>query len=195
MGGYGSGGWNRKERLTTGDTLRLDVNSLNKFGALASGFYCSWTWTRGVKQIGDINISATEDSIILLYSSRIGNAEWTEHHERVQVSWEPCRFGGRRPYFHCPECSQRVLHLFGFGRYLCRRCHDLTYRSQQEPAYGRHMMRAQKIRETLGGSPNLSKAFPTKPKGMHWDTYSRLRGQAKQAEEQYCRILEAKLGI
>lgn len=195
MGGFGSGGWNRTGRLTTAATFRLDVNSLNKSGALIPGSYCNSTWTRGAEQVGDINISATGDGVTLLYRSRIGNGEWTDHRERVPVSWEPCRFGGKRPFFHCPNCTQRVLQLFGIGRYLCRHCHKLTYRSQREPAYGRYIMRAQKIRETLGGSANLSEAFPMKPKGMHWDTYSRLRVHAKQAEEQYCMSMVAKLGL
>ena len=113
MGGYGSGGWNRTGRLTTSDALRLDVNSLNRSGALVPGRYSTSTWTRGAEPIGAINISAAEDSITLVYRSRTGDQDWADHRERVRVSWEPGGFGGQRPFFHCPDCTRRVLHLYG----------------------------------------------------------------------------------
>jgi hypothetical protein len=34
----------------------------------------------------------------------------------------------------------------------------------------------------LGGSPNISDKFPDKPKGMHWQTYQRLRRAHDVAE-------------
>jgi len=37
------------------------------------------------------------------------------------------------------------------------------------------LIKAQKIREQLGGSPSMFDEFPPKPKGMHWKRYERLR--------------------
>jgi hypothetical protein len=37
----------------------------------------------------------------------------------------------------------------------------------------RALRRAQEIREKLGGSANMTRPFPEKPKGMHWETYDR----------------------
>ena len=42
--------------------------------------------------------------------------------------------------------------------------------------------RAQNIRERLGGSANMTKPFPEKPKGMHHETYWRLREEHDEAE-------------
>ena len=56
----------------------------------------------------------------------------------VRVAWTPCHFGGRRPWFLClgRGCGRRVAKLClplrgGASYYLCRHCHDLTYRSRQ----------------------------------------------------------------
>ena len=173
MGGFGSGGWNRTGRLTTSDALRLDVNSLNKTGALVPGRESTSTWTRDGETIGAINICAAHDGITLVYRSRTGDQGWTDHRERVRVSWEPGGFGGQRPFFHCPDCTRRVLHLYGLGRYLCRHCHRLCYPSQRECDSDRAQRRANRIRVELGGEPGWQN-IPSRPKGMHRRTYDRL---------------------
>ena len=79
MGGFGSGGWNRTGLPTTAEALRLDVNSLNKSGALHPGCHSTSSWARGEEQIGNISISAAEDSVTLIYRSRIGDGDWADH--------------------------------------------------------------------------------------------------------------------
>ena len=181
MGGYGSGGWNARGRGTTADAWRLDVNGLNKAGALVPGWYGGWQWTRDGEQVANIRIRAMEGSVALVYRSRVNGGEWTEHDEHVAVSWEPCRFGGRRPFFHCPHCSRRVLQLYGVGRYLCRTCQNLSYTSQREQPQDRAFRRADGIRVRLGGQPGIANPFPEKPKYMHWRTYERLEREADEA--------------
>ncbi len=173
MGGLGSGGWNRTGRPTTAAASRLDVNNLNKSGGLKAGAYSKLTWSRDTEPVGNINTLASEDSVTLIYSSRIGDGEWTDHRERVAISWEPCRFGGHRPFFHCPDCTRRVLYLYGFRRYLCRRCHRLSYPSQRERENDRAQRKANRIRVWLGGEPGWQN-IPPRPKGMHRRTYDRL---------------------
>ena len=47
------------------------------------------------------------------------------------------------------------------------------------------------LRERLGGSANMMKPFPEKPKGMHWKTYERLWWEHHEAEmEQLARMRE-----
>jgi hypothetical protein len=173
MGGFGSGGWNRTGRFTTSDALRLDVNSLNKSGVLAPGRCSTSTWTQDGETIGNVKIRATDAGVILLYRSRKRDEDWGDHRDRVRVSWEPGRFGGQRPYFHCPDCARRVLHLYGFSRYLCRHCHGLCYPSQRERDSDRAQRRANRIRVELGGEPGWHN-IPSRPKGMHRRTYDRL---------------------
>jgi hypothetical protein len=53
----------------------------------------------------------------------------------------------------------------------------------------RALRRAQTIRERLGGSANMTKPFPERPKGIHHVTYWRLREEHNEAEmEQLSRI-------
>ena len=46
----------------------------------------------------------------------------------------------------------------------------------------RALRRAQKIRERLGGSANMTESFPVKPKGMRHSTYMRLFWEHHEAE-------------
>ena len=104
------------------------------------------------------------------------------------IEWTPCNFGGERPWFVCPEvsCGRRVAVLYGPGKYfLCRHCYDLRYESQRKGKADRALRRAQKIRQRLGGSANMTQPFPEKPKGMHHDTYMRLYWEHHEAEVEH----------
>ena len=65
--------------------------------------------------------------------------------------------------------------MVGNGRFLCRRCWRLGYRSQLETPLGRTTSRMQKIRTRLGGSANLLEPFPLRPRYMHHRRYQKLR--------------------
>jgi hypothetical protein len=120
---------------------------------------------------------------------RIAGGEWEDVAETVRIVREPCRFGGSRPYFICPgvvngiACGRRVTKLHGPGRYfLCRHCYRLAHASQSESGWDRAVRRANKIRQSLGGDPDIAAPFPKKPKGMWRQTYQQLREQAFEAK-------------
>jgi hypothetical protein len=46
------------------------------------------------------------------------------------------------------------------------------------------LLRAQRIRQRVGGSPNMLEDFPPKPKGMHWRQYG-MRDVHDRASNQY----------
>jgi hypothetical protein len=109
--------------------------------------------------------------------------------ETVRIVRVPCRFGGSRPYFICPgvvhgiTCGRRVVKLHGTGRYfLCRHCYRLAYASQSEGTRDRAIRRARKIRESLGGDPNITAPFPKKPPRMRRSKYERRKNKAFDAE-------------
>jgi hypothetical protein len=46
------------------------------------------------------------------------------------------------------------------------------------------LLKAQKIRERLGGNASMLYDLPYKPKGMHWRTYDRLQRRYEAADSQ-----------
>jgi 5-methylcytosine-specific restriction endonuclease McrA len=147
-------------------------------------------WSRAGRETGSIRSAVIgnekPEKVILTYHHRSGpGEEWQDVQQPVSLSWTACNFGGERPWFVCPgaACGRKVAILYGPGRYfLCRHCCDLTYESQRENEMHRALRRAQIIRKRLGGSANMTKPFPEKPKGMHHETYWRLREEHDEAE-------------
>jgi hypothetical protein len=107
----------------------------------------------------------------------------------LQIVWTPCHLGGSRAWFLCPSqkgrsCGRRAAILYlAIDVFCCRYCLNLKYLSQSESPRLRGVARAQKVRMRLGGTGNLTEPFPTKPPGMHWKTYQRLKAKALAREE------------
>jgi hypothetical protein len=191
MGGVGSGNWYRfDKKTTTGECHSVDVRYLHREGLLTPGRRFSLRWSRAERETGSIRgvVDGTEppERVILTYRHRRSpSGEWEDVREPVRLSWTACNFGGKRPWFICPGagCGRRVALLYGSGKYfLCRHCYDLVYQSQRENEMHRALRKAQSIRERLGGSANMTKPFPEKPKGMHHETYWQLREEHDEAE-------------
>jgi hypothetical protein len=193
MGGAGSGNWYRfDKKTTTSECSSVDVRYLHRNGLLKAGGRFSLRWSRGEHETGSIggsvegHLRSRPERVILRYRFRSGwEGEWEDVWEPVSLEWTACNFGGARPWFVCPgaECGRRVAILYGPGRYfLCRHCYGVVYDSQRENGMNRALRRAQAIRERLGGSANMTKPFPEKPKGMHWRTYERLWWEHHEAD-------------
>ena len=189
MGGFGSGRPSGTGRDKVEACRSIDVNRLHKMGCLRDGWAVGWRWMSDGEKVASINLRADADRLHLSYCVRIGGGEWEGVVETVGIVHAPCRFGGMRPYFICPgvvngvACGRRVAKLHCAARYfLCRHCCRLAHASQSEGARDSALRRANKIRQRLGGEPDLVAPFPPKPRGMWRRTYVRLRDQAFAAE-------------
>lgn len=129
-------------------------------------------------------ISLRKEGILLMRSNRWptiyrygeGVLYIDSHDQSVRIEATSCHFGGHRYWFLCPECSKRIAVIYELnGQYLCRHCHSLPYLSQQVAEDERLRFKARKIRDRLGATHNLFVPITTRPKGMHWNTYYRLR--------------------
>jgi hypothetical protein len=115
--------------------------------------------------------------------------------QTLAVAWVPWHFGGTRPFFVC-KCGRRVLQLFrpGNNSWRCRQCYDLTYATRQVGLRHRMILKGVKVRERLGSHDlGIANPFPTKPKGMHWQRYERLRARHDQALEQSLALLKFQI--
>jgi hypothetical protein len=191
LGGVGSGNWHRfGKKTTTGEYQGVDVRYLHREGLLKPTRWFTLRWSRAGRETDSISgaVIGNEEPerLILTYRHRSAQRdEWEDVQEPVSLDWTACNFGGERPWFVCPGagCGRRVAVLYRIGRYfLCRCCYDLVYESQRENGMHRALRRAQAIRERLGGSTNMTKPFPERPKGMHHETYWRLREEHDEAQ-------------
>jgi hypothetical protein len=98
----------------------------------------------------------------------------------------PCRFGGLRWWWRCPETDGRCAKLFlpnGGRRFLSRGAYGLVYSSQSEDAIMRAHRRAARVHGRLGSDERLACApAPPRPRGMRRVTYERLVAQLDEAE-------------
>jgi hypothetical protein len=190
MGGFGSTRWAWTSTKDTVEGSRfLDINRLNRAGCLRPGYAGGWEWTRDGERVASIWFRRDSDRLVLSYRVRPHGGEWQDVEQRTQIVWRPCRLGGARPYFVCPgivngiACGRRVAKLYGAGTYfLCRHCYRLAYASQREDRYDRALRRSNNIRMRLGGEPGMASALPSRPKGMHHETYERLKSAALNTE-------------
>ena len=174
MGGYHRG--RRGGRDVTEDYRQLDVRQLHRAGVLQPWHFARWCWYRGGEERASVVIEAREANIRLRYSA-LDQGERKEYDYLVPLSWTRCNYGGERPWFLCPSCGRRVAKLYGGAVFACRRCYGLAYRVQRETEDSRAIRKADKIRRRLGWEPGIFNGSGTKPLGMHWRTYWRLRAE------------------
>lgn len=130
---------------------------------LKAGYQLTWTWSNG----SNIGISVRNGYIDLQYSVDGGTANICP----VYLDYTDCNYGGQRPWFLCPICGGRNAKLFmRNGRFSCRSCHKLVYRTQVLDTMGRNQRAYSRLQSKLNDGD-------MKPKGMHWRTYERLQGR------------------
>lgn len=139
MGGYGSTRWERHTKKHTVDnSFKISITSIMKAipkRALAdrTNHGAQLVWYRGARREGDIYFYLIwKDDNPRLYLQYSVNKQPTQYPVKLETT--ECNFGGRRYWFTCPACDNRVGCLYlspTATRFYCRKCHDLTYESAQ----------------------------------------------------------------
>ena len=180
------GRWMRTDiKPTEEDWPRLSVSEFaRKFDLDQPGFgTCSWSRSSGQKIIVGITINPGEGIILHDWRLHGWQADSKLAAYRVRVVFTVPHFGGRRPWWICPGCGQRVQHLYRKPMFQCRTCHGLTYPVRREhvaDAVTRGTRkRLQRIARRFGLTPGDE--FPAeKPPRMHWRTFSRLKREYEE---------------
>lgn len=173
MGGSGSGRYAWRNRGTIEGRPGVSVAMLRREDGLRVGGMSTlrWNWGRGGESW--VSVIAKANSVIFAWRT-----DGQPRGHEVRLEWQPCRFGGARPWFRCPAlgCGRRVLwvHFVG-GAFVCRKCGRLAYRSQRVDLSTRGAMKIRKACRALGLDPDEAEAMENlpKPRGMHWRTFQR----------------------
>lgn len=126
---------------TTQESKRIEMKFLRKSGYLCGWAYRSIAWTCRGEDTGNILVKINTDTyqggsyMELDYKIRSrGEEEWRPINYRVTLVSTPCRYGGKRWWFICPNtrCNRRNNVLYSYGDYfVCRKCARLKYESQR----------------------------------------------------------------
>ena len=195
MGGRGSGRRSSYDgKAVTEDSMPLDIRKLTRSGLLMPGGSFNWQWTVNDRKVAGISIRVDFDQCMALSYRLKSTVEVVE--QRVQTQTSPCHLGAQRYWFTCPRCSKRVAVLYAPGRYFaCRQCGELGYATQKEGAGDRASTKADKIRKRLGWPAGIANGNGGKPKGMHLQTYLRLKNQHDALVQVSFRDIARKLGF
>jgi hypothetical protein len=141
MGGYGSGRRYGYCKTLVEDCIHIDIRYLSRNGYLKPGMRYSLGWQNGC----DILIETTPAALSLIYSISSNGREQENVCFKAPISWTPCNYGGKRPWFKCPGCGRRAAKLYLVSRYfLCRHCNNLAYSSQRESKQMRELSQLMK---------------------------------------------------
>lgn len=188
-----SKGGHNKRKDSTNDYRSIDILLFQRKGQLtekgAGYFQTYWTERRTGKQVGSMTTYTTPDYVRFIYAT---THNWTgekkDYDYYIEIDWTPCNYGGQRAWFICPECGDRAGKLYmKQGLFLCRHCQRLNYYSQQ---ISKSDQTLEGIREKICTIQKKLKAkeidhnchWVPKPKGMHWDRYSRLLQKMRELQ-------------
>jgi hypothetical protein len=184
------------------NVLRVDVRFMHRKGWLRSGGRFSLNWSRGADPVGNIGVEIGSgdppDILWLVYKARDGGSDqWSVMRKTVPIEWQPCNYGGARPWLHCPRCNRRVAVLWGGRRFLCRQCQRVSYASQNVSLLDRATGQSRKLRKRLGhddGDLSWPADLIARPKGMHRKTYDRIVARIGRHDARWAREAMTRFG-
>lgn len=110
----------------------------------------------------------------------------------IPIDKRPCNYGGFRSYFLCPLCKtrMRILYLAQNSTFLCRKCLNLSYESQQMRPTRRYARTSDKVTAII---KNKGGDLYKKPPRMHTDTFQKLRSKQLYYESKSNQALNTEL--
>jgi hypothetical protein len=160
--------------------LYIDMRMLRRLGLLRAGecVHDTVRWSNGGLRVAEARLRVDLSDIDAATITITADIPHSPVRQRIAVEALPCRFGGHRFYFLCPDDGHRceVLYL-RLGRFASRRAHSLGYAVQSMDELSRVRRRRRKLRERLDG-----KGLTPRPRGANRYAFV-MRLTAIQAEE------------
>lgn len=128
---------------TTEAAIRIEMTYLRKMGYLCGWAWKNISWTFRGEPSGNIDVTICTgsdcDNFFMELDYKVkphyeSEEHWRPMKYRVTLVYTPCRFGGKRWWFICPNtlCGRRNSILYFSGDYfVCRKCACLKYESQE----------------------------------------------------------------
>jgi len=112
-----------------------DLNKQGKFNGKYSQGSLSWEDEDDISKIEyEIRLDSEYGGWMrLVYQFYDDDGGPYDFDRKIKLTTSPCNYGGRRWWFHCPDCGRRVrvIYLICDSLFKCRKCCDLRYRSSQ----------------------------------------------------------------
>jgi len=190
MGGVGSGRRRAVNRGAIEDVPLLDMREIRRLGLVKPG-ECMIDTVRWSQR----GLTVAEACVrVDLSNPEVGSITLTVAGLPAQVitlEARPCRYGGHRFYFQCPDQGRRceVLCLVA-GRFASRQAHSLSYAAQSMDELGRARRRRIKLRARLDGEDLLPR-----PRGRRrYDLAEQLRCAAMTERALFAQALRRRMG-
>ncbi|GAB3288858.1 hypothetical protein GCM10027297_34410 [Parahaliea aestuarii] len=185
MGGWGSGP--QSSEPDTSEARRVDIRFMRKHCLLQPGYSSSLHWTCRGEPSGHIRYTVAQDAsaLTLDYKVQLYGGDWEPMKYTVPLEALPCRYGGERQYFHCPnrQCARRCEVLYSYGQYfLCRHCCGYLYPSQKGDRLDKLLEAKRKIGARIFEDWDGVDGW-CKRKGMHWRTFEGQFRRYRQLED------------
>ncbi len=148
---------------TVENSLVLDVLAFAREGSLRLGASGTRRWKHTDGKPSSVAWVMGYDALCLTYTVTAKDGGRTPYSYTVTLTHTPGTYGGQRVWFACPECGHPVRKIClppAGGRFLCRSCHDLTYKTRQERA-----SKATRARDRL---PELLDELDTEQSNRRW---------------------------
>lgn len=160
-------------RRTTADYLSIKIADMNRLKAFSPGWH-SMNWSRNGESIGSIAFVVAEDTVTFRYSTKDPEGNSLDVKKPIRLTWTICNYGGQRTWFVC-GCGRRISRLFIHRQHVaCRHCFNLAYPTQNGDEIDRAWARIYILEARL-------KDDHYRPKGMHWNTFQRIKGKLSNA--------------
>ena len=158
----------RSRILVEESRTQLDINLLNRVGALIVGAIVEIRWPDGCEV--KLHITGTPE-----HPDRAGNLQ-IDGVDTIELVWSACTFGGVRPWVLCPGCRRQSTKLLDYHSraYRCRRCWQAGYRSENLTPEWRMRRRINKLQARLDDG--------LRPRGMHAVTFEKLCSEIEDLE-------------